>query len=55
MDLHNNRFGQDLFKGNEIPSEEIIHLFQEKMKVAIKVSKVEEIEKTKDKLVYIDD
>lgn len=58
MDLHNNRFGQALFKGNDVPTEEIILLFQEKMKVAIKVSKVEEveeIEKTKDKLVYIED
>ncbi|MBZ9630925.1 hypothetical protein LB465_09045 [Salegentibacter sp. LM13S] len=54
MDLHNNRFGQALFKGNEIPTEEIIHLFQQKMKLAIKVSKVEEIGKTKDKLVYIE-
>lgn len=55
MDLHNNRFGQKLFQGNEVPTEEIIKILQEEMKEAIKVSEVKEIGKTKDKLVYIED
>jgi len=55
MDLHNNRFGQTLFKGSQLKSEAIIKLLQKKMQEALKVSKVEEIRKTKNNLVYIED
>ncbi|WP_079720427.1 DUF6973 domain-containing protein [Salegentibacter holothuriorum] len=55
MDLHNNRFGQTLFKGSQLKTEAIIKLLQERMKEAFKVSKVEEIRKTKNNLVYIED
>ncbi len=55
MDLHNNRVGQFLFSENTLSEGEIIGRLEQKMNKAIKVINVLEIEKAKDKLVYIED
>jgi hypothetical protein len=55
MDLHNNRVGQFLFSENPLSKTELIELLQQKMETAIKVKTIIEIEKAKNKLVYIED
>ncbi len=55
MDLHNNRVGQFLFSENPLSKTELIQLLQHKMETAIKVKTVIEIEKAKNKLVFIED
>lgn len=55
MDLHNNRIGQLIFKGEENSAEEIIKLLQQNMEEAVKLSTVEFPESVQNKLVYIED
>lgn len=56
MDLHNNQVGRKLFKNNYSEEDlDIISLLTEKMKMAAKVSKTEEIMAHQNQLVYIED
>ena len=55
MDIHNNRIGQQVFKGDEDSTEEIIKQLQQKMQQAVKVSEEKFPESVQDKLVYIED
>jgi hypothetical protein len=55
MDLHNNRVGQALFNENTLSEVELTKRLQQEMQTAIKVKTVLDIEKAKDKLVFIED
>ncbi|MCY2686615.1 DUF6973 domain-containing protein [Salinimicrobium sp. TH3] len=55
MDLHNNRIGRELFMDLvEKEKEEVIYILQKKTGEAIKIESVEEIEKEKNNLVFLE-
>tara|TARA_R110000850_G_scaffold271031_2_gene404897 strand:- start:293860 stop:294366 length:507 start_codon:yes stop_codon:yes gene_type:complete len=58
MDLHNNEIGRNFFAEKQMQNmeeEKIIAVLKEKMKTAVKVSSIEEIEENKSEFVYIED
>lgn len=54
MDLHNNQIGRKLFEEHISENPEIISILKEKMKEAVQISGFEEIEKARNKLVFIE-
>ena len=54
MDLHNNRIGRELFTDLSDQQEEAILILQQMVREAVKVARVAEIEKEKEKLVFIE-
>ncbi|MEX0997281.1 MAG: hypothetical protein WDZ45_09560 [Flavobacteriaceae bacterium] len=58
MDLHNNEIGRNMFAEEQLQNSdatEIISKLKEKMKSAVKVSSIQEIEKHKREFVYLED
>lgn len=58
MDLHNNEIGRILFAVKQLEkmeNESIITVLKEKMKTAVKVSSIDEIEEHKREFVYLED
>lgn len=58
MDLHNNEIGRNLFAVKQLEmmeNESIITVLKEKMKTAVKVSSIDEIEGHKSEFVYLED
>lgn len=58
MDLHNNEVGRNFFAKKQMQNSdltEIISELKEKMKTAVKISSIEEIEENKSEFVYIVD
>ncbi|MCR9182333.1 MAG: hypothetical protein NXH73_05355 [Flavobacteriaceae bacterium] len=58
MDLHNNEVGRVIFAKKQLQNKaenEIISELKEKMKTAVKISSIEEIEENKSEFVYIED
>lgn len=54
MDLHNNRVGRELFKNSFGKEIKVLSILQQKIGDAVKVGSVAEIEKEKNKLVFIE-
>lgn len=54
MDLHNNRIGREMFLKSPEEEIDIVPIFQKMTMEAVKVLRVEQIEKEKDKLVFIE-
>ena len=55
MDLHNNKIGREFFLKNFEKNENVVPLLQRMTKEAVKVSTVLEIEREKERLVFIED
>lgn len=54
MDLHNNQIGRKLFEEHFSEEIEIISVLKEKMKEAVQISGVGDLEKAQNKLVFIE-
>ena len=55
MDLHNNYIGRKLFKDHLSGRIEIVDLLKNKLKDAVQIKNIEEIERAQKKLVFIED
>lgn len=54
MDLHNNRIGREFFLSSLKEEKNAVQIIQQMTREAVKVTSLEEIEKEKNKLVFIE-
>ncbi|WP_324720281.1 DUF6973 domain-containing protein [Salinimicrobium sp. HB62] len=55
MDLHNNRIGRELFTNSLDKDVDVVSLIQQKTKEAVKVRSLNDIEKSTEDLVFIEE